>query len=213
VECQLANIRRGLDELKGLHRALSAAQSSREQTALNFSQAPQDHTVNATSLALQPVYITTSSAGGPARAVVPVTSPNGAPKSKHLTSGHYPSTVVEGPRDHDPTNVRHTVSAQPPPPHRATKTSPQPQPHTVKAPREMGLTTAPPLPPCEFDIDVVAISATAAQTAMRTLGGNGKQGKVVADAGFKMDLSFLDTLDDDNPVIREAVAAAAARRR
>jgi hypothetical protein len=71
--------------------------------------------------------------------------------------------------------------------------------------------TAPPFPPSELDVDVVAISATAAQTAMRTLGGNGKSGRAVADAGFKMDLSFLDTLGDDNPVIREAVAAVSRR--
>ena len=189
---QLANMRRKLDELKGLHRAVSVSRSQLEQAALNFSQNPNDALLSPTAaaagrdkLALQPVYIATDAAGG-RHAVVPASkaSPSSArqavasdtvqhSKSMSSPSHHERSSSMMASSSTAYAKASPTSSAKPPvAPH-----SSRPAPRTV-----------------DVDLDSITASATDAVLKQLTASNpskNARPGRVVADGGFAMNYDDL----------------------
>lgn len=76
-------MRRGLDELKGLLRAVSVSSSQAAQSAANFGVGGERE---GGPLALQPVYISTDGSGQ-ARAVVPNKGVKGVPRPSASSGG------------------------------------------------------------------------------------------------------------------------------
>lgn len=196
---QLGNLRRSLDELKLLHRAVSVSSSTVQQSAANFMATPVDEfnpdgsfgrskAALSSLAASSAVYIASDGAGG-SRAVVAK-----------------PGMSIGASAPKAPAKI-------------AAPDTKRPEANPTRA----AVTRAPPASSPEVSgtsIEDITASATAAVLESMGMGSPRKSpatpagkppsgGRVVNDGGFKMDLSFLDI--DADALVADAVAQAGRR--
>jgi hypothetical protein len=201
---QLANMRRSLDELKLLHRALSVSEAQAQQTAANFKASPVDQfvTVGARKQTISDIAASSN--------VVITTDGSGAPRAVQLRPG---SRIARTSTDSEtPLSGLGTPKL----PTNGASRTPGLSPTTPHLPHSRTRESKP-----DFDLDEISAAATAAVLAsMTAVPPHAKSRPAPASTTktssprVKMDLDFLGGNGDDfdtDAIVRAAVASAGRR--